>query len=367
MSLVHQGRNGGPPSPSTLDMTSADGTEILDLRGKPSALEAVTRAEVDIQITTAKRYPRSIERFQRKAEQMIGAPGIAEQCRYQLPARKGGGDGDGKSGPISGPSVRLAEIVACCWGNLRIAGRIIDDDGRFITAQAVAMDLEENLGYAIEVKRRVTNKEGRRYSDDMYQVTCNAAIAIATRNATFKAIPRAFVSHLEDLSIAVIRGDVKSFPERLERAVSWFATKGVVEADLYRVIGVLGYADLSIDHLITLQALRQSVLDGQATIAEIFTPELTTSSATGQTRTNDLKDRLGLPEATAPPASSVIPARTPSPVAEPAFREGTSGVIRSEAEEPTVSRSAEASPPKRNAKPKPADPETLPWEPGSDG
>ncbi|MFN8826683.1 MAG: hypothetical protein ACK501_17070, partial [Planctomycetota bacterium] len=40
--------------------------------------------------------------------------------------------------------------------------------------------------------RRITGKNGRRYSSDMIGVTGNAACSIALRNAVFRGIPRAF-------------------------------------------------------------------------------------------------------------------------------------------------------------------------------
>ena len=134
--------------------------------------------------------------------------------------------------------MRLAEICAVCYGNLRIVGRITDDDGKMITAQAVAMDLERNVGYSVEVKRGVVTKDGRRFGDDMIKTASNAAIAVATRNATFKVIPKAFVSLVEDSAREVARGDVKSLPQRTEAALAWFAGKGIADDRVFAALGV---------------------------------------------------------------------------------------------------------------------------------
>lgn len=262
--------NGAVARRPETEILGTDSSEMLDYRGNASALEAITRAEIDIQISTAKRFPRSPEKFLREAVSMVSvSPELAAQCSYCLPARKGEG---GKGGPISGPSVRLAEIIASCWGNLRVVGRIVEDDGQSVTAQGVCLDLERNVGYSVEARRGVSRRDGSRYSNDMVNVTCNAAIAIATRNATFKAVPRAYVNVVEEEAKAIARGDVKTLPERADRALGWFAGKGVKEEEIFKALGLVGRADMTLDHLMTLQGYKTAVSEGHATVEEIFRP-----------------------------------------------------------------------------------------------
>lgn len=239
-------------------------TEILDLRETPNALAALTRAEIDTQITTAKRFPRSPDRFLKSACSMVAfSTDLAQQCTFALPR-------DGKT--IKGPSVRLAEIVAACWGNLRIAGRLVADDGKMVTAQGVAMDLEANVGYSLEVKRRVTTKASKRFGDDMVITASNAAIAIVTRNVTFKAVPRAFVNIVWDEAQAVAAGDVKTLPDRIAKALDWFAGRGVAGHEVFRALGVGGPADITNDLMQTLTGFKVALNEGHATADEIFRP-----------------------------------------------------------------------------------------------
>lgn len=273
------------------ELVEIHGGELIDMRDQPTALEAVTRAEVDIQIATAKRFPRSIERFIQEAKGMVSLdPDLAAQCTYLLPARKGGRDNQ----PITGPSVRLAEIAAACYGNLRVVGRITDDDGKLVTAQAVAIDLERNVGYSVEVRRGVVTREGRRFGDDMVKVACNAAISIATRNATFKVIPRAFISLIEDEAARVARGDVRSLPERMERAIGYFMGKGVSEERIYAALGIQGPGDMTLDLLARLNGFKVSINEGHASLEEIF-PKAQADfgpAAQGSTKAETLANRL---------------------------------------------------------------------------
>jgi hypothetical protein len=266
------------------------GDDVMDLRGQPTALEAITRAEIDTQISTAKRYPRSADRFIKKAMSMVSVdPELAAKCTYALKRR--GSDGEKT---ITGPSVRLAEIVACCWGNLKIAGRVVDDDGKVLTGQGVGIDLEENVSYALEAKRSVVGKNGRRYSDDMVVTTGNALIAIITRNVTFKVVPRAFVAIVHERAQAVARGDEKTLFDRLNVALDWFSKKGVKEPEIYRALEVAGKADVTLDHLMTLNGFRTSISEGLSTIAEIFAPPEPEKpkAAAGGTRTEQATDKL---------------------------------------------------------------------------
>jgi len=271
--------------------------EVFDLRNHPSAIEAVTRTEIDIQIATAKRFPRQLSKFITDAKGMVSvSPELAEKCTYVLPGRKKKDEATGKFVPISGPSVRLAEMLACCWKNIRVSGRVIDDDGKAITAQGVCMDLESNIGYSVEVRRGVMTKDGRRYSEDMVNMTCNAAIALATRNATFKTIPRAFVNLIEEYAREVARGDVATLPARVDRAIRHFSGLGVSEKEVYAALEVAGAADITLDHLQTLNGFKNSVTEGLATVEEIFrpTPQFTVSSPPPETKVDSLKRKMGV-------------------------------------------------------------------------
>src|SRR5690349_19533656 len=81
-----------------------------------TALEAITNAEINQQIATARKYRRDVATFKARAIAMIGIDEeIAESCVYRLERK----DRDGRKVVIEGPSVRLAEICLACWGNAR--------------------------------------------------------------------------------------------------------------------------------------------------------------------------------------------------------------------------------------------------------
>ncbi len=242
-----------------------------------SALTSITKGEVDIQVSTAKRYPRDLARFLKNAESLATVDAeTAASCFYSVPR-------DGKR--IEGPSVRLAEIVAACWGNLRCEARIVDEGAAFITAQGTAWDIENNVLMRMETRRRITGRNGRRYGDDMIITTGNAAAAIAFRNALFKVVPTAVTKTLQERVRKVALGDAATLVARRSRALEWFNKAGV---GVERVLAVLerdGVESINLEDLFTLQGIRTAIMDGTTSIDEAFpTAAATTEPVAGTHR-----------------------------------------------------------------------------------
>lgn len=235
---------------------------------EPTVIESLERAQVDVQIATARRYPRVLSAV--KARMLSFAtldPETAEGCFYALPPRR---DKDGKMVSITGPSVRLAEIALASYQHVKAGSRIIGDDGKFVTAQAVVHDLENNVSVSIEVKRRVTTKDGKRFGDDMIAVTCNAATSIALRNAVFRVVPRALINPVYEEARRVAVGDQKSLVDKRARTVEWLAKKGVTIDRVLAAVGAAKLEDINLDQLETLKGLGTSIKDGELSVEEAF-------------------------------------------------------------------------------------------------
>ena len=120
-------------------------------------MEAINRSEIDGQLATAHKFPRDITQCKQNMVALAAMDDdVAYNCFYHLERK----DKDGHVSIIEGPSVRFTEIISACWKNLRIAGRIIANDGKTITAQGVCHDLESNVAYSVEVKRSILTSKG---------------------------------------------------------------------------------------------------------------------------------------------------------------------------------------------------------------
>ena len=236
-------------------------TEILD---SSTALEALNRSEIDIQIATAHKFKRSIGHFKKEALEMATIDEeTAGSCFYAL-----------KRGDkvIQGPSVRLAEIVGSAWGNLRYGSRIISIDDRFVVAQGACHDLEKNNSATIEVRRRITDRNGRRYNDDMIGVTSMAASSIALRNAIFKVVPFSYAKEIYQNCIKVAVGGAQTLATKRLAMVEYFGKMGVSQKMILDTLGKPTLQDVDLDDLALLKGFITAIKDGETTVDSIFKP-----------------------------------------------------------------------------------------------
>ncbi len=227
-----------------------------------SAIEQLTRGEIDMQIATAKRYPRSVDKFKKEAESLATVDAeTADSCIYALP--RAGEE-------IEGPSVRLAEILASSWGHIRVDGKIIDVGQEFVTARGLCWDLERNVAIAVEVKRRITTKDNKRYGADMIMVASNAAISIATRNAILKVIPQGYWQGVYAKCRKVVEGSAETMTKRRDEMLKYFKGLGVTPEQVCKVLDIKGIDDINLDHLVKLRGAASAIKSGEATVDGIF-------------------------------------------------------------------------------------------------
>lgn len=227
-----------------------------------NAVGAITKSEVEAQLDAAHKYPRSITRFLQEASNLACLTvEIAESCIYSLPR-------DGKT--ITGPSVRLAEICASAYGNLHVGARVLDAEEKEIVSQGVAWDLQKNLRATIEVRRRITGRNGRRYSDDMVTTTGNAGASIALRNAIFRVIPRAYVNQIYDKARKVAVGDAKTLVNKRGELLDRLLKLGVTQDRVLLRLEKTGVEDIGVADLEVLIGLGTAIKQGETTIDEAF-------------------------------------------------------------------------------------------------
>lgn len=244
------------------DMFSDDLTQVAEVI-RPTALEAMTRAEVDIQIATAHRFPRSVGQFFKRAESLATAtPEIAASMEYAKPV---GGE------RVKGPSARLAEIVAATYGNLRVQARVIAETETEIVAQGVAHDLESNTAHSTEVAISIVRKDGKtRYGADQVATMRAAACSKARRNAIFLAVPVALCQPVIAAARKVAAGDAKTLPERRKAQMEWLASKGITSAQVLSWLAVKSVDDIGLEQMADILAAINAAKDDGASLPEIF-------------------------------------------------------------------------------------------------
>jgi len=242
-------------------------TEITEVTEEvsPQIIYQQDKAQIDVQIATAKAYPRNIKRSTENALAIVTMDGeTAKTCTYSVPR-------GGKS--ITGPSVHLAKILAQVWGNMRVEAKVVSIDLKQITSEAVCFDLENNLAIKAQVKRSIAGKTGR-FNDDMITVTGNAANSIALRNAILSVIPRAIVDKVYNAAKQTITGDVSDKTKMIARRKQVFDglkdTYLLSEKEILSAIGKAAIDHVTSDDLVVLIGVGNAIKDGDTTVDSAF-------------------------------------------------------------------------------------------------
>lgn len=244
------------------------------------AVASQTRAEIDVQIATAKRYPRSIKKVK---DSMLSFACLdqetAENCFYKVPR-------GGKT--VEGPSVRMAEIAVSCYGNLRVATRIVtsvaEGPNPHVVVQAVCHDLETNSAVMMEKRRRIFQKKDRDgnklpVTEDDVNLAVNSCTAIAFRDSVFKIVPGAIIKPVFEAAKLCAIGDIKTIADRRQKMVDHFGKVGIVKERIFAAVGVKAIDEIGVEQLETLIGINTAVRNNEINIDVAF-PEIKKPEAT---------------------------------------------------------------------------------------
>ena len=251
-------------------------------------IQSINRAELELQIDTAKRYPRDVENVLSQIKMYATMDTEAIEEYFYIIRR------DGKL--IEGLSVRMAEVLASSWGNIRVQTHIVGNDGKTITAQGVCYDLEKNVSVSVDVKRGITNPKGKTYSEDMQVLTGNAASSIAFRNAILKIIPKAITKKvINEIKQIAIGQDVNIDVAR-EEILKYYDSIGVTKQQLFDYLSIGGIGDMNVNIVFELKALKNAIKEGTTTAKETFVPkEKTVEEKKKVIKEKGKKPKIGMP------------------------------------------------------------------------
>lgn len=288
-------------------MKSEESPQALEVIPAAS-VELIERASIDLQISTAHKYPRSMQMFQSRARSMaLIDEDTAASCIYSRPV------GGGKF--AEGLSVRAAEIVGASFGNLRVAATVIEQTDRYVKARGFAHDLESNYACATEVIESTVKRDGSPYDERMRIVIAKSALAKARRDATFQVVPKALFKSIEMECRKLALGEGQSISTRRARIVAWITKLAIDPKRVWSVLGIAGEADMSDEHFLTLTGLKTSISDGDVTIDEAF-PKLIEKAAPPPAKVKKTEPAAAPQEA--PPASEQAPDEAEALPSDPA-------------------------------------------------
>lgn len=260
--------------------------EVVGSRHDESA-GAITRAEVDVAVETAHRWPRSLPKFHEEMQLAVSAD--ADLCDRSYYSLMRGGK------LIQGPSIRFAECVLHCWRNTMTGVRVVGEtpDRRFAVVQAVGMDLERGTRYSEEVSRRITDRDGVTYNDDMIAMTIRAASAIARREIYLRLVPPSFYRRHFDAALATVVGADQDHEGRIAKLAERAKELGVTREMLLGRIKKAKLADLTERDLLHLWGVLNATDDGMLSLVDAFQDSTSGTSgrdiidAANRSRNND--------------------------------------------------------------------------------
>lgn len=292
---------------------------------------ALQRAEIETAVATAKKYPRDLTKFKDELfTQATADIETAEDCIYALP----------RAGTtLYGPSIRLAEIALTAYGNIVVEGIVTGEDEKFVYATGICRDLERNVAVKRTVRRRITNKYGKRYGENEIVATAGAATSIAIRNAIFTIIPAAFIVPAYAACKKIALGEALSLANRRAEVMNKLMKMGAITELILMRIDRAITEDITRDDLEILIGLGTSIKNGDITVDDAFPPKVPVKAKVKDEKPKTKKGKKKENETQKEPAqgSDDIPqGDEPGPITEEKKTEAINKLLDDEAKDNTT-------------------------------
>ena len=249
--------------------------------------------QMEIAMVTAKRFPRDYTLVEANVERNCSRQRLAAAAEYSFPR-----SGD----TISGPSVRLMEVIAQCYGNIEFGVNEIQRYDGYSEGEAFAWDFENNIRMArkFTVPHFRDTKQGKkRVTDDrdIREIVMNYG-ARNMRACLERVIPRDLVDFALEKCRETLAADGKGLADRIANCKEAFKEFEIDAVLLERIIGEKcsnwnnGHLRLAIKYYTALkdgETTKLALVDGLVkTITKAQIDELTGFVGANQARVDAL-------------------------------------------------------------------------------
>lgn len=246
-------------------------TAELEKKEAPGALTTIEseRAiqEVRGAIIMARQFPRDQAAALARILKACERPDLAEQAIYAYP--RGGQT-------VTGPSIRLAEVLQQNWGNMQAGVRELEQRGGESTAQAYAWDLETNtrMEKTFHVPHVRYSKSGgnARLTDprDIYEIVANQG-ARRLRACILSVIPGDIVDAALARCEKTQEASLGAKPQQIQSLLLGFKEIGVTREDVERKIHKKA-EEMSTADLLMLRRVGLAIKENMTSKEEAFPP-----------------------------------------------------------------------------------------------
>lgn len=227
--------------------------------------------EVKGQIFMAKQFPRNTFQSEQRILDSCKRPGLAQVAMYQYP--RGGTK-------VTGPSIRLAEVLAQNWGNLSFGIKELEQRDGESVAMAYAWDLETNVRQekVFTVKHSIGTKKGLKLLTDprdIYEKVANDG-SRRVRACILGIIPGDIVDKAVDECEKTLQGNNKGpLKDRVSNALKSFKEQHRVTQEM--IEDKFGYNAESFTEYDYVELIKifTSMKDGMSKVEDWFNKDAT--------------------------------------------------------------------------------------------
>lgn len=263
-------------TPNMPNMNNGVMAQLDNINQGTVAIEASRAiAEAQGKLVIAKRFPRDEVQAYNRVAQACQRKGIAEKAFYSY--NRGGGT-------VSGPTIRFAEELARCWGNIDYGIKELSQDEGKSEMQAYAWDLETNAqsvqNFTNPHIREVGGKAKVLTSQrDIYEINANMG-ARRLRSRILAILP----TDLVDMAIAECKKTLagnndEPLIDRVKKMVVAFDKIGVKQDQLEKRLG-RKIDTMTVDDFTDYIGIYNAIKQGESKIAEWFEAEKVASDLT---------------------------------------------------------------------------------------
>lgn len=241
-------------------------------------------AEAQGKLVIAKRFPRDVVQAYAKVSQVCQRRGIAERAFYNY--KRG-------NSTVSGVTIRFAEELARCWGNIDYGIKELSQDKGKSEMQAYAWDMETNtISQQNFTSRHIREANGTAYDlksqRDIYEANANMG-ARRLRSRILAILP----SDLVDMAIEECKKTLagnNSVPliDRINNLIIQFEKIGVTQEELEKRIQKKAET-FTVDDFVEYVGIYNSIKNKESKISEWFEGIKPNNNTTADDLTNILK------------------------------------------------------------------------------
>jgi len=222
-------------------------------------------AEVQGKLTIAKSFPRNPQQSFAEASEACSRWSFADQAMYSFP--RGGTT-------VTGPSIRMAEELARCWGNIEYGTRELSRREGESEVEAYAWDQEKNITRSIRFTvKHLRDKKGGAVpltdERDIYELIANMA-GRRVRACLLNILPADYVDGaVEICKNTLVNGGTDLLVDRVRKALIVFASAGVTNEMIEKKFNKKT-SEFFPEDLAELTVIRNSIRDGHSKVSDWF-------------------------------------------------------------------------------------------------